>query len=158
MNKINFLLILTVSVIVTFTSCADEENSSEATVSYMGQCNNVNYLDPSDSIYGDLIVESLDHFKIAGPNSYFTESATTTFNSTQLAVIACNTKADSTYKSLLQKYDLQDVKDYIFNTHKDSLKLSSSDDLSLDEFYVSLSLQNSYNIAVTIGNYHKTFK
>lgn len=160
MNKHIILSILLVSALatVTLTSCTDDENSSEATVSYIGQCNDINYFDPNDSIYKDLIIESLDHFKIAGISSLFQEKASTKFNSTQLAVMACNSKADSTYKSLIKNYDLHDIKDYIFNNHKDSLGISSSDDLGLDEFYVSLSLHNSFNTNIKIGSYQKTFK
>ena len=160
MNKQNILSILLVSALatVTLTSCTDDENSSEATVSYIGQCNDINDFHQDDAIYQDLIIESLDHFKIAGINSLFQEKASTEFNSTQLAVMACNSKADSTYKSLIKNYDLHDIKDYIFNNHKDSLGISSSDDLGLDEFYVSLSLHNSFNTNIKIGSYQKTFK
>lgn len=160
MNKQNILSILLISALatITLTSCADEENSSEATVSYIGQCNEINYFDQNDSIYKDLIIESLDHFKIAGINSLFQEKASTEFNSAQLAVMVCNSKADSTYKSRIKNYDLHDIKDYIFNNHKDSLGISSYDDLELDEFYVSLSLHNPFNINIKIESYQKTFK
>lgn len=148
--------LLLTSVIVT--SCLSEkDNSTEATIYYIGVIDSLKYTNPADSVWEDNIKEALTKLEIE--NYIFKETATVDVAIQSYAVQQCNLQAGETFNNKLNKLSLSSVKTAIYNAHADSLiRLGyneGADALPISEFTLHSSIYSLLTTpAIPIFYYH----
>ena len=156
-------ILLGISIIAclgTFTSCFnDDDNEASASIQYYATCESIDFTDENDTTFTKLINESLDILKLAGNGSIFPQKASVNNGYMGTAIFECNRLATEKYNKLVQQADIDDIKKIIYDNHRDSLGLTSPNDIPLDAFTTSLALRTLYTInADTIKTFKKTFR
>lgn len=138
------------------SSCLDDSNkNAEAEISYFATCDSITFFDENDTIYKDVIIDGFDSLKIAGGNSLFTTKAVIDYGYMALAIAECDRLASEKYGKLIQLYNLEDIKEVIFQIKQNTLGVNNASEIPLDEFTAALSLRSTYTSnADTV----KTFK
>ncbi len=156
MNKL-YLLIATAFLA---TACVDDDDSTaEAQVPYYATCDTIRYTDLNDTIYEDLIIKSLEDLKITGRNAIFTEEAKVNTGVPLDAIVQCNQQATVTFENKLKSANLSNLRANIYLNYKDSLGWTSPDQVTLDVFHASFSLNGIYQSGIgTVKTYAKTFQ
>ena len=158
MKKIVLLITTLVLTSVIATSCLKEEdNSTEATIYYIGVVDSIKYSEPADSMWEDNIKEALTKLEIA--NYIFKETATVDVAIQSYAVQQCNLQAGETFNNKLQKISLSAIKSTIYNNHADSrVRLGyneGADALPINEFTLHSSIYSLLTTpAIPIFYYH----
>ncbi len=129
------------------TSCLEDEgNKAEATCQYFGLCENVTFKVEKDTLFRELILESLDHLKITGEPSLFKEHASVDVNSMAIAYLKCDEQALSTYGKRIENLERDDIKNDIFVHHSDSLAKAgypTADALPIDSITLTINFFNA---------------
>lgn len=156
MKKVLYLF----AIIILLTSCLDDDdNTSKAEITYFATCEEITLHDENDTKYKNFVLESLDDIKLTGEKSIFTQKATVNNGNMGAAVYECNNLAIEKYGKIITSYDLDHIKQIVFDKHKVDLGINSITDVTLDEFTVTLALRTSYTInSDTIKTYKKTFR
>jgi len=155
-------VLLGISIIActgALTSCFnDDDNEASASIQYYATCESIDFTDENDTTYTKLINESLDKLELAGNGSLFLQKASVSNGNMGAAVFECNRQAAEKYNKLVQQADIDDIKKIIYDNHRDSLGLTSPNDIPLDAFTTTLALRTLYSInADTIKTFKKTF-
>ncbi len=142
----------------TLTSCSEDDDHAEATVTYFAECTAISFSDTNDETYKDMINKSLDNLKIAGNGSIFTESAKTDVGITQAAIDLCDQQAIKTYSNTIANFTLADIKSNIFQTNKIEQGWADESAITLDQFSIELDLYGVYPATgAVVKHYSKTF-
>lgn len=143
--------------LVCFASCmSDDDRSAEATSYYFGVADSVFYSVPDDTVYTDLISESLGLLGVVGQNSLFSETAKIDYNSSYAAAIRCDQQAVETFRKKLNSLSLNQVRNTIYAAHADSLAAlgyASGVDIPLHEFSVRFDLMGGQVTTSALDTY-----
>lgn len=163
MRKIVFICTALLMAAITFTSCLDDDdNTAEATVSYVGVLDSLQFTDQADTAFQMLIAEAIysERIKLAGTNSVFSETAKVNSSSSYYASAVCDSMANDDYIKVLQNVSLYDIKDAIYTAHKDSLNglgIGNAELVPVSPFTAYLSLYTSLQGQV-LRRYTRTFR
>lgn len=155
MRRFVYVLMLCVGVAGLVACSVDTDNEATATIQYEGYCDSVVFVHPEDSVYKPYILKviSSETTPLAGPNSVFTETATTKDEYYQNAVYNCNIKAMKTYESMLQNVPARVLRNSLETTYGDSIDVSK-----LGYFTIYYSLYGFYDMkTVQVGTTHKDY-
>ncbi len=126
MKKLLYVMVLCLGV-TGFVACSvDTNNEATATIQYEGYCDSIVFVHPEDSVYEPYIQKIItsETTPLVGPNSMFTETATTQDEYYQNAVYNCNIKAMKTYESMIQNVSAKVMRNLLETTYGDSIDMS----------------------------------
>lgn len=155
MRRFVYVLMLCVGVAGMVACSVDTNHEATATIQYEGYCDSVVFVHPEDSVYEPYIQKIITSktTPLVGPNSVFTETATTQDEYYQNAVYNCNLKAMKTFESMLQNVPARVLRNSLETTYGDSIDISK-----LGYFTIYYSLYGFIDMkTVQVGTTYKDY-